>query len=129
MPLDQLQQEIDTVRSEGVPVKSVDRVNDKNVRICIAKGYETSQELTAEINGQMQTWTERRFLIQSTRSAEAATHSLQERVKKAYQALQDLLVRKQGKTHLKTRTEIDKAIQEVMKKFRVEGLLDVIVQE
>jgi len=129
VPLDQLQQEIDTVRSEGLPVKIVYRVNDKNDRICIAKGYETSQALTAEINGQMQTWTERRFLIQSTRSAEAATHFLQERIKKAEQALQNLLVRKQGKTHLKTRTEIDEAIQEVMKKFRVEGLLDVLVQE
>jgi transposase len=129
VPSDQLQQEIDTLRSEELQVKSVERVNDKNERICIAKGYETSQELTAEVNGQMQTWTERRFLIQSTRSAEAATHSLQERVKKAEQALQNLLVRKQGKAHLKTRTEIDEAIQEVTKKFRVEGFLDITIHE
>src|SRR5438094_10463664 len=98
--------------------------------VCVLlKDMRIRQELTAEVNGQMQTWTERRFLIQSTRSAEAATHSLQERVKKAEQALQNLLVRKQGKAYLKTRIEIDEAIQEVLKKFRVEGFLDITIHE
>ena len=129
VPSDQLQREIDELRKKEIPVKSVERVNDKNERICIAKGYETNQELTAEVNGQMQTWTERRFLIQSTRLAEAATRSLQERVKKAEQALQNLLVRKQGKPHLKTHTEINDAIGEVIKEFRAEGFLDITIQE
>src|SRR5437764_8943791 len=98
--------------------------------VCVLlKDMRIRQELTAEVNGQMQTWTERRFLIQSTRLAEAAARSLQERVKKAEQALQNILVRKQGKPHLKTRTEIDKAIQDVVKEFRVEGCLDVTIQE
>ena len=89
------------------------------------KDMRIRQELTAEVNGQMQTWTERRFLIQSTRLAEAVARSLQERVKKAEQALQNVLVRKQGKPHLKTRTEIDEAIQDVIKEFRVEGFLNI----
>jgi transposase len=129
VPFDQLQQKIDKLRSEEISVKIVERVNNKNERIYIAKGYETSQELTAEVNGQIQTWTERRLLIQSMRAAEAAEHALRERVKKAEQALQHLLVRKQGKPHLKTRLEIDEAIREVLKKFHVEGFLDVLVQE
>jgi len=129
MPSDHLRREVDRLRSEGKQLIRVERVNDKNERICIAQGYETSQELTAEVNGQMQTWTERRLLIQSTSSAEAATRSLQERVKKAEQALQNLLIRKQGKQHLKTRIEIEEAIQEVMKKFRVEDFLDITVHE
>lgn len=129
VPFDQLQREIDELRKKDTPVKNVEHVNDKNERMCIAQGYETRQELTAEVNGQMQTWTERRFLIQSTRLAEAATRSLQERVKKAEQALQNILVRKQEKPHLKTRTEIDKAIQDVIKDFRVEGFLDVTIQQ
>jgi len=129
MPLDHLRLEVDRLRSEGKQAIRVERVNDKKERICIAQGYETSQELTAEVNGQMQIWTERRLLIQSTSSAEAATHSLQERVKKAEQALQNLLIRKQGKQHLKTRIEIDEAIQEVMKKFRVEDFLEITVHE
>jgi transposase len=129
VPLDQLQQEVDELRKKDIPVRRVERVNDKNERICIAQGYETSRELTAEVNGQVQTWTERRLLIQSTSAAEAAGQSLRERVDKAEKALQYLLVRKQGKPHLKTRTEIDEAIGEVIKKFRVEGLLEVIIHE
>ena len=98
--------------------------------VCVLlKDMRIRQELTAEVNGQMQTWTERRFLIQSTRLAEAAARSLQERVKKAEQALQNVLVRKQGKPHLKTRTEIDEAIQDVIKEFRVEGFLNITIQE
>jgi len=127
--LDQLQQEVDRLRKKERQMTRVERVNEKNERICIAQGYEMSQELTTEVNGQTQTWTERRLLIQSMSAAEAAEHSLQERVKKAEQTLLHLLVRKQGKPHLKTRLEIDEAIREVMKKFRVEGFLDVVVQE
>src|SRR5207249_4639540 len=108
MPLDQLRQEVDKLRSEGKQVIRVERLNDKNERMCIAQGYEISQELTAKMDGQMQTWTERRFLIQSTGAAEAAALFLLERVNKAELALQNLLVRKQGKPHLKTRMEIDK---------------------
>jgi transposase len=129
MPLDQLRQEVDKLRSEGKQVIRVERLNDKNERMCIAQGYEIRQELTAEMDGQMQTWTERRFLIQSTGAAEAAALSLLERVKKAEQALQNLLVRKQGKPHLKTRMEIDESIQEVIKKFRVEDFLEITVHE
>jgi len=115
--LDQLQQKVDVLRKKEIPMTRVERVNEKNERICIAQGYEMSQELTTEVNGQAQTWTERRLLIQSTSAAEAAERSLQERVKKAEQAIKNLLIRKQGKQHLKTSTEIDEAIQEIWKNF------------
>lgn len=129
VPSDKLQQEVDMLIKKERETTRVEHVNEKNERICIAQGYKTSQELTTEVNGQTQTWTERRLLIQSMSAAEAAEHSLQERVGKAEKALQYLLVRKQGKPHLKTRLEIDEAIREVMKKFRVEGFFDVVVQE
>jgi transposase len=86
VPLDQLQQDVDMLRKKEIQMTRVERVNEKNERICIAKGYETSQELTTEVNGQTQTWTERRLLIQSTSAAEAAERSLQGRVNKANQA-------------------------------------------
>jgi transposase len=129
VPQDQLQQEVDRLRSNAIQIRKVYRTNEKKESICIAQGYETSQELTAEMNGQMQTWTERRLLIQSTSLAQAAEHVLRERLKKSEQAIQHILVRKQGKQHLKTRIEIDGAIQEVLKKFHVEEFLEVTVQE
>jgi transposase len=129
VPSDQLQREVEDLRKKEMKEIKVERVNNKEERICIAQGYEIDQVLTTEVNGQIHTWTERRLLIQSMRAAEAAEHALRERVKKAEQALQHLLVRKQGKPHLKTRLEIDEAIREVLKKFRVEGFLEIIVQE
>jgi transposase len=129
VPSDQLQREVEDLRKKEIKEIKVERVNNKGECLCIAQGYEIDQVLTTEVNGQMQTWTERRLLIQSMRAAQAAEHALRERVKKAEQALQHLLVRKQGKPHLKTRLEIDEALREVLKKFRVEGLLDVLVQE
>ena len=126
---DQLQQEVDELRSKDVQIRKVSHVNEKNEDICITQGYETSQELTTEVDGQMQTWTEHRFLIQSTGLAQAAEQALWERVKKAEQAIQDILVRKQGKPRLKTRAEIDEAIQAVLKKFHAEDFLEIIIHE
>ena len=110
-------------------LQSVERVNEKNETTCIAQGYEISQELTTEVNGEMQSWTERRFLIQSTSGLEAATQGVRERIQKAEQAIQALSVRKQGKMRLKTREEVEKAIQEVLKNFQVKELLDVTIYE
>jgi hypothetical protein len=48
---------------------------------------------------------------------------------KAQHALSELTVRRQGKPRLTTREEIEEAIQAVLKQFRVEGLLQVQIQE
>src|SRR5947209_16356773 len=87
------------------------------------KGMRISLNLTAEVNGQTETWTERRLLIQSTSGAEAAKHALLERLHKAEKAMQDIVVRKQGKQRVTNRIEIDQAIQKIEERFHVEGLL------
>lgn len=125
----QLQQEVDTLREKGEQLIRVERVNEKNERICIAQGYEMRRYLDSEMNGQIYTWAERRLLIQSTSGSEAAKLFLLERLKKAEQAIQELLVRKQGKLRLKTRVEVERAIQEVLKTFRAEDLLEVAIHE
>ena len=129
MPSDRLQKEVDEQKKQGVKPIKVERVNDKGECICIAQGYETKVTLTAEVNGQVQTWTELRFLIQSTSGAEAAKQSFLERLGKAEQAIQNILVRKQGKPRLTERIEIEEAIQNVLEKFRVEGLLINTIHE
>jgi len=126
---EEIRQKVDELRKKETALQSVERLNEKNERICIAQGYEISQELTTEVNGEMQSWTERRFLIQSTSGLEAATQGVRERIQKAEQAIQALSVRKQGKMRLKTREEVEKAIQEALKKFQVKELLDVTIHE
>lgn len=129
VPPDQIQKEVDRLKGQGTPLIKVERVNAKGEGVCIAQGYEISQSLTAEVNGHIEVWKERRFLIQSTSGAEAAKHSLLERLDKAEKAIQDILVRKQGKPRVANRIEIDEAIQKIGEKFRVEGLLITIVNE
>src|SRR5260370_466744 len=123
VPSDQLREEVDKLKAQGTPLIKVERVNDKGESVCIAQGYEISLNLTAEVNGQTETWTERRLLIQSTSGAEAAKHALLERLDKPEKAIQNIIVRKQGKQRVTNRIEIDQAIQKIGERFRVEGLL------
>lgn len=129
VPPDQIQKEVDKLKENGIAIIKVDRVNNKGESVCIAKGYEIRCNLTAEVDGQREEWTERRFLIQSTSGAEAAKHSLLERLTKAENAIQDIVVRKQGKPRVTDRVEVDEAIQKIEEKFRVKGLLITTVYE
>jgi transposase len=123
VPIEQIREEVDKRKEQGAQLIKVNRVNDEKESVCIAQGYEMSLNLTAEVNGQIETWTESRFLIQSTSGAEAAKHALLERLDKAQKAIQDIVVRKQGKQRVTNRIEIDQAIKKIVEKFRVEGLL------
>jgi transposase len=128
-PPDQTQKEVDQLKKQGTKPIKVERVNNQEERICIAQGYELRCNLTVEVNGQREEWTERRFLIQSASGAEAAKHSLLERLEKAEKAIQDIIVRKQGKPRVTDRIEVDEAIQKIGEKFRVQGLLITTVHE
>jgi transposase len=128
-PPAQVSQEVEIQRKQGAPGIEVCRVDDQGKSICIAQGYETIHTVTAEVDGAALSWQERRLLVQSLAAAQAAGSSLQERVQKAQQAVQELTVRRQGKARLKERTEVEAAIQAILKQFRVEGLLQVQILE
>jgi len=85
--------------------------------------------VTAQVDGETQCWQERRLLVQSMASTRSAQAHLQERLQQAQHALQELTARRQGKPRLTTREEVEEAIQAVHKQFRVEGLLQVQIQE
>ena len=85
--------------------------------------------MTAQVDGETQCWQERRLLVQSMASTRSAQAHLQERLQQAQHALQELTARRQGKPRLTTREEVEEAIQAVHKRFRVEGLLQVQIQE
>ena len=129
VPPDQMQKEVDKLKKQDIQVIKVECVNDKGECVCIAQGYEISCDLAAEANGHREEWKERRFLIQSTSGAEGAKHSLLERLEKAEKAIQNILIRKQGKMRVTDRMEIDEAIQKIREKFHVEGLLIAMVTE
>lgn len=125
----EVQQEVEAQRVQGAHLVQVERVDDQGKSTCIAQGYETVQELSVQVDGQPQTWKERRLLIQSLAATHAAQLSLQERLRKAQQAVQELTARRQGKPRLAERTAVEEAIKEVLARFRVEGLVHVQIQE
>ena len=128
-PPEQVHQEVEVQRRQGAHLIEVWRVDEQGTRTCLAHGYETVHTMTAQVDAERQCWQERRLLVCSMAAAQAAQASLQERVQKAQQAVQDLTVRRQGKSRLRERAEVDEAIKAVLKQFRVQGLLQVQVVE
>jgi transposase len=128
-PPEQVSQEVETLRTRRTPLLEVSRVDEQGVSTTIAQGYETVQTVTAQVDGQTRSWQERRLVVQSLAATRAAQAHLQERVEKAQQELAQVTTRRQGKPRLRTRPEVDEAIKEVLKRFRVEGLLQVEIQE
>src|SRR2546421_12593920 len=113
-PPAQVQHEVQAQRAQGARLREVERVDEQGKRTCIAQGYETLQALTVEVEGEPQTWNERRLLVQSMAAAHAAQRSLQERLQQAQQAVQELTTRRQGKARLMERTAIEGAIKDVL---------------
>src|SRR5438128_9145926 len=67
----QLQQEVEAQRAQGAHLVQVERADEHGKNTCLAQGYETAQTVTTVVDGQPQTWLERRLLVQSM----AATHA------------------------------------------------------
>lgn len=128
-PPEQVSQEVETRRAQGAHLLSVCRVDEQGASTCIAQGYETVCTVTAQVDGETQNWQERRLLVQSMAATRSAQAHLQERLQKAQHVLQELTARRQGKPRLTTREEIEEAINVTFKQFRVEGLLQVQIQE
>lgn len=125
----QIQREVEAQQAQGAHVVQVERVDEQGKISCLAQGYETVEQLSVQVDGQLLTWKERRLVVQSMAAAHAAEVSLQERLQKAQQALQELTARRQGKARLLERTAVEEAIQDVLTRFRIEGLLRVQIQE
>jgi transposase len=125
----QIAQEVEAHRAQDHPLIEVMRDGEQGTPICIAQGYETVQEMSVPVGEQTIQWQERRLLIQSMAAQSAAQGSLLERLEKAEQALRELAVRKQGKPRLTSRAQVDEQVEAILSSLRVEGLLEVQLQE
>lgn len=128
-PPEQARQEVERARAHGARLIDVCRLDSEGKSLCIAQGYETLHPMTAQVDGETVNWQERRLLVQSVASTQAAQARLQERLHKAQQALAELVVRRQGKPRLTARSQVEEAIKAVLTQFRVEGLLQVQILE
>jgi transposase len=79
--------------------------------------------LRAAVDGKDVAWSERRLFIRSFQIAKAAETALRERLDKAQVALEALNERKQGKQHFTELEALRQAAEEILRQYRVEGLL------
>jgi transposase len=93
----------------------------------VAEGFFLDVPLQAEVNGEVVSWTERRWLVRSMAYAAGQDKQLQRRLQTAQQQLAGLSERKQGKKRL-TADELQAAAEAIVTKQRVEGMLQVVVQ-
>jgi transposase len=95
----------------------------------IAAGFERTEKLTAQVNGQMVTWTERRLVIRSFSLADKAVRGLHSRLARAQAELAALTERKRGKKIWRETDELRQAAETILVRRNVVGLLHLDVQE
>ena len=101
-------------------------VVDKHGQVVIhAEAWETSVELTASVEGEAVTWTERRIVVRSPALQARQQQALERRLADAEADLADLLVARRGKVRPTTPDEAETAIAAILERHAVGGLLDV----
>jgi transposase len=101
-------------------------IAETNEAVAIGFEYLVEQSATDEA-GQLQRWQERRLVVRSLAFAEAQEKSLRQRVARAVTEINALDERKQGKTPLPNETAALAAVEAILVKHRVAGLLKVRV--
>ena len=98
-------------------------------RELIAEGFEITEDIRVEKDGDTHAWKERRLVVRSVGHARAQEASLDERLAKAEEALHDLTQRRRGKKRFTALVEMASAVQEVLERFQVVGLLEATGHE
>jgi len=90
-----------------------------------AEAWETSVDLTASVDGETVTWTQRRIVAPAPALQARQRQALERRLADAAAALADLLVARRGKVRPTTPDEADAAMTAILERYAVGGLLDV----
>ena len=111
------------------PLTRIYRTAANGKRQLVAEGYERLEPLTAVVGGEPLPWTERRLVIRSRQLAQAGERGLWARLTKAQAAVAALTTRRQGKQRLTQLPALQAAVAAILRRYRVEGLLDVGYEE
>ena len=95
----------------------------------IAEGFERLEPLTAEVAGKPHGWLERRLVIRSSQLAQAGERGLQARLAKAQAAVTALHERRRGKHRCTDLTALREAVDTILARYQVQGLLQVRYEE
>jgi transposase len=94
----------------------------------IAEGFGYNVTLTSELDGSVIKWRERRLVIRSLQYAQSQGRALDERVAKACEDIGDLNRRAQGKQRFSEEAQLQQAVDEILSKYQVAGLIGLNYQ-
>jgi len=89
----------------------------------IAQGYAYTVPLQEQVAGEPISWTERRLIVRSLQLAHAQARALEARVSKALAAIAHLNERAQGKKRFTDEAELHAAVETLVTRYQVQGLL------
>ena len=95
----------------------------------IAEGFERREPVTAEVAGKPCSWLERRLVIRSCQLAQAAERGLRARLAKAQAAVTALNTRGRGQRRSADPDGLREAVEAILARYRVQGLLHVRYKE
>src|SRR5712664_4756635 len=109
-------------RGEHV-LSSVVREGPKGQPELIAEGYEYRVAMSQQVEGQVESWTERRLVVRSVRQAQAAEAALRARVAKARAQIEALKQRGRGKKRFETVSAFRQAVVAIVQRDGGENLV------
>jgi transposase len=107
------------------PLTRVARAAGHGKHAWIADGYEWLELLSMDVAGEACVWTERRLVVRSRQLARAGEAALRARLAKAQAAVAALNDRGRGKRRFTERTAVQVAVEAILTRYRVQGLLAV----
>jgi transposase len=107
------------------PLTRITRLTATGKQAYIADGDERLEPLTAVVAGEAVTWTERRLVVRSRQLVHAGEAALRVRLAKAQAAVATLNDRGRGKPRFTERPALQAAVEAILTRYRVQGLLAV----
>ncbi|MGC1955348.1 MAG: IS1634 family transposase, partial [Gammaproteobacteria bacterium] len=125
LPESEVEAYLQPVWEGSQPLIRVERTVANGETVEVAEGYESTATLSVDYAGQAVVWVERRFIVRSLSHAAAQEAALRQRLEKTQAALDELTRPRRGKKRLSSLDEYHQAIEEILTRYRVKGLLDV----
>jgi transposase len=117
---------LDRVWSKDQPLQRLYRATDNGDREVFALGFEVSRSQRAYQDGKLLSWRERILVVYSLSLARQTRRGLNERLEMARDEILWLTpARKKGRKQFDDLDALQKEVQRILKKRRVEGLLEV----
>jgi transposase len=95
----------------------------------IAEGFERLESVTAEVAGKLHCWLERRVVLRPCQLAQAGERGLRARLAKAQAAVTALNERRRGRRRCADPGGLREAVDAILARYRVHGLLHVRYKE